>query len=307
MSVLALAVTAAESHRNPALAELDDEDRRLYARIPATIKYVDHPCFHEAGVEQELFGPGARVVRVPRWRYFPALPEDDWREPRTRIDLSPDEQTHLFLRYNYARFRLSRLLDGRRNSPGRQPPAERIVRWYRRVLGCRADLVEGNMALVVAMAKRTRILNVDFEDLISEGSLALMRSIETFDLTRGYRLSTYACRAILKSFHRLATRTSRHRRRFDSQFDPDLERSDYDERRHEMQRNDRVDDLRDVLARNRAKLTETELVVVMRRFAIGMAGGTLRDVGRTVGLTAERVRQIQHLALRKLRRVLGSM
>lgn len=306
MSVLAVAATPSRPRRDPALAGLGDEERRLHGRIPATVRYVDHPCFYEVKVEQRLFGRHARPVRVPQWRYFQELPEEGWRGPRRRVNLSPDEQTHLFLRYNYAKYRLSKLLARRPN--GRAGTrAREMVRWYRRVLAGRADLVEANMALVVAMAKRTRIPNVDFEDLISEGSLALLRSVETFDLTRGHRLSTYACRSILKSFNRLATKTSRYRRRFPKEFDPDLERSDCDERKHEMWRDDRVDDLREILARNCARLTKTELAVVMQRFSIGMAdtGGTLREVGRMVGLTAERVRQIQQLALTKLRRALN--
>ena len=162
------------------------------------------------------------------------------------------------------------------------------------------------MALVVAMAKRTRIPNVEFPELVSEGNMALLRSVDKFDVSRGFKFSTYACRAILKSFNRLATNTSRYHQHFPTEFDPELEQSDYDVEKHQMQRDDSVEALREILARNKAELSDVERTVVMERFAIGTGGKgrTLSEVGRVVGLTNERVRQIQNSALAKIRAVL---
>jgi len=308
MNVMAaVAVEGPTREKRPiSLNHPSEEDRGLHKRIPDSVKYVDHPFFGEEDVEVQLFGADAKSINVPRWRHFSQLPDENWHPPAARSSLTPDDQAYLFLRYNYAKYRLSELLADEPNGDGAARVKE-MVAWYRRVLDGRSDLVEANMALVVAMAKRTRIPNVDFEDLISEGSLALLRSIETYDLRRGFKLSTYACRSILKSFNRLATKTGRYRQRFAVEFDPDLERSDYDERKHEIQRDNTVDDLREILARNRAKLSDMELAVVMERFAIGLEGKgrTLRDVGQLVGVTAERVRQIQQFALLKLRRAMS--
>jgi len=306
MSVLAAAEVSAGQKRAIAPRRPGQEDHGLHKRIPDSVKYVDHPFFYEDDVEEHLFGADAQTIRVPRWRHFSQLPDENWHPPAARSSLTPDDQAYLFLRYNYAKYRLSDLLAGESNGDD-EARVKEMVAWYHRVLDGRSDLVEANMALVVAMAKRTRIPNVDFEDLISEGSLALLRSIETFDLRRGFKLSTYACRSILKSFNRLATKTGRYRQRFAVEFDPDLERSDYDDRKHEIQRDNSVDDLREILARNRAKLSDMELAVVMERFAIGLEGKgrTLREVGQLVGVTAERVRQIQQFALLKLRRAMS--
>jgi RNA polymerase sigma factor (sigma-70 family) len=162
------------------------------------------------------------------------------------------------------------------------------------------------MALVLAMAKRTRIPNVEFSELVSEGNMALLRSVEKFDVSRGYKFSTYACRAILKGFNRLATKTGRYRQHFPTEFDPDLERSDYDVMKHDIQRKDSIDSLRDILATNRALLSEVERTIIMERFAIVSRGKgrTLAEVGKMVGLTNERVRQIQNSALGKIRAIL---
>ena len=181
-----------------------------------------------------------------------------------------------------------------------------MVLWHERATKTRADLVRANMALVVAMAKKTGVTTVDFTDLVSEGSVALLRSVEKFDVSRGYKFSTYACRAILKGFSRLATKVGRYRQRFPTEFDPATERSDYDVNKHEIQRRNSVDAVREILASNRAHLTDVERTIVMERFAIGSAGKgrTLTEVGKMVGLTNERVRQIQKVALEKIRAVL---
>lgn len=56
----------------------------------------------------------------------------------------------------------------------------------------RARLVEGNLRLVVALGKRYRNRGVSFLDLIQEGNAGLVRAVERFDPSRGFRLSTYA-------------------------------------------------------------------------------------------------------------------
>lgn len=74
------------------------------------------------------------------------------------------------------------------------PTAER--RLARKVRdGCpkaRAELVEKNLRLVVHAAKRYRNLGVDFEELVQEGTLGLIRAAEKFDPEKGYKFSTYA-------------------------------------------------------------------------------------------------------------------
>ena len=55
----------------------------------------------------------------------------------------------------------------------------------------RETLIKANQRLVISVAKRYRGLGVPFLDLIQEGNLGLMRSIERFDPAKGNRLSTY--------------------------------------------------------------------------------------------------------------------
>ena len=72
--------------------------------------------------------------------------------------------------------------------------SERIdLEWVAEV-GARArnHLLEANLRLVVAVARRFTGRGMPFPDLIQEGNLGLIRAVEHFDYTKGYRFSTYA-------------------------------------------------------------------------------------------------------------------
>ncbi|UCE59632.1 MAG: sigma-70 family RNA polymerase sigma factor [Phycisphaerales bacterium] len=179
-------------------------------------------------------------------------------------------------------------------------PAERMT-WARRWKLVRDELVERNLGLVYTMLAEFRLRGLDYDDLRSEAMYALVRAVEGFDPWRGFRLSTYACNAIVRSLIQLARKTNTYRLRFP------VEHEDWQE---PLEKSDSQNELRDdrlhrVLKGNLCGLTHREAAVIGWRFPLdGRLGLTLGEVGEAIGLSKERVRQIQKSALTKLRGVL---
>jgi len=73
----------------------------------------------------------------------------------------------------------------------------------------RHRLIEANLRLVVSIARRYSGSGMDLEDLISEGNLGLIRTVETFDYTRGYKFSTYATWWIRQAIRRALSEKAR--------------------------------------------------------------------------------------------------
>jgi len=296
------------------LGKYSHDDREILEKVLSEpIEFVENPMFHDAKSEREVEGwfdhPEDDLISSEAR----LLPIDIFEEAEKAMTifkpLSLDQEKKLFLKLNYARYRIYKAVKSRANKPLTMAIVPELLRWRQEELKVRSQITQANIPLVLAMAKRTKLGGVDFTELISEGNMALLRSVDKFDCSRGFKFSTYACRAILKSFARVALKTNRYRGRFPVEFDPDLEKSDYLEQRREDTRVYCMDRLRDILdnAENReADLSDIEKQVLRARFAIRETESeekpmTLEEVGKVIGVTKERVRQIQNKALAKLR------
>ncbi|MDB5173365.1 MAG: putative polymerase sigma factor, partial [Phycisphaerales bacterium] len=270
--------------------------------------FMDSPIFEQKEIEKELFD----------FEKEPQLPMTSWYQP-TR-DEALDEAMHgapqlmkageeriMFLRFNFSKRKLSRLQKLIKKSGLTRKRAEDVIEWHRRFEHFREYLVRTNLALVLAMAKRTRLGDVDFAEIVSEGNMALIRAVDKFNVDRGFKFSTYACRAILKAFSRTSLKSSRHKSRFPVEFEPDMEKSDWSDRRRDAVEEDCIDELKAIVNRNLADLSQVEETVIRRRFNWEQNQDTpltLEEVGQIIGVTKERVRQIQNKALAKIRNVM---
>ena len=295
----------------PVIRALPAEDQVLLVTLLSEpTDFVPHPDFDKPDIEKDLFGETAKLVHrtATRFLQLPDATSDAVLSGERLPALSYDKERHLFQRFNYARLRVAAILGQHAGKQLGVGAMRRLLAWGHHVLWTRSVIVRANMPLVLAMAKRTRLSNIDFNEMISEGNMALLRSVEKFDCGRGFKFSTYSCRAILKSFSRVAMRASRYRGQFPTEFDPAMERSDEVEKRRLTVEEDCVDELKQILIRNLAGLSNVEARVIRERFAIGPSETglprgpkTLEQVGLVIGVTKERVRQIQNKALKKIR------
>ena len=185
---------------------------------------------------------------------------------------------------------------------GRRPilPSERAL-WANRWKLIRDHIVQQNVGLVYATLTRFQPRQADWDDFRSEAFLALVRAVEGFNPWRGFRFSTYACSAIMRSLVHASKKVSRQRLRFPMELDVEREVAEPEDAGAELY----LDRLRHVLHANLGELTERESKVLARRFPMdGESRLTLEEIGDDFGLSKERVRQIQRAALTKLRTVL---
>lgn len=303
--------------------EMSGSPQQLSPRDQTILKQVMHgkyecvynDLFEDELAEKKIFEQAPPVARPDTSWYHPVM-EDLGSRGRSvgSVLLTAAEERALFLQFNYCRWRVCQIKEQLKKGPMRLEPARQLLHWYRRAEAYRDQIAQTNLALVLAMAKRTRMSEVDFAELVSEGNMALLRAVDKFDVARGFKFSTYACRAILKAFSRSGVKLSKYRQMFPTDFNPKLEKSDFYDRKRAEHEDECVDEIRCILKDNRAELTDIEQEVIQHRFNLKKTEQerrdaqplTLEQVGKIIGVTKERVRQIQNKALEKIRQTLES-
>lgn len=304
----------AQKPKSSVRRRLSNEDQKLLNHIMSSEQdFIDSPAFYEPDAFQKIYSEAPDIQKPDTTWYHPVM--DDLSTARNRtvksaqqVILTGAEEKVLFHQFNYARYCIWKVQQEVWSTPARQPTPEQeseILRWFRLADRVREQIAETNLALVLAMAKRTRMSEVDFADLVSEGNMALLRAVDKFDAGRGYKFSTYACRAILKAFSRQGMKLSKYRQRFPTDFDPKLERSNFLEVKRDSFEKDAAEEVKRIVLENRCDLTDVERTVIEHRF--GLESGelekpmTLEQVGQIIGVTKERVRQIQNKAMEKIK------
>lgn len=275
------------------------------AEAKAEISFVAHSSFVLSGTEESLWGADSPSIVVVPFNLALEVEDGSLADARPGKRLSGIEEQTLFLRFNYAKYRMAKLLSPRSRLAPRQR-ARDLSLWRRRAAVVQAAIANANMALVPAMTRYVHGTSLELSEMTSEGYMALLRCIDKFDVSRGFKFSTYACRAIIAQFRRMALRASRRRERAGLDVDVTLESHDASDRRHEDQRENAVDALQEVIRKNLADLTADELTVLRRRFLAPSETGTatLAQVGKAMNLSPERVRQMEKSSLVKVRAAL---
>jgi RNA polymerase primary sigma factor len=282
-------------------------EERARQLLEEPIEYMASPDFEKPDADERILG-GAEAAKHEKKSPTPpkGLPIYLKTLYKTPL-LSRDQEQVLFRRYNYLKFKAAGVRERVKGS--RSPRVEDIAEIERlmdEANRVKNQIIQANLRLVVNIAKRHVGPQANFFELISDGNMSLMRAVEKFDYTRGFKFSTYASWAIMKNFARSVPQEGVRRDRFMTGRDELLEMSH--DLRFEGEDSYHEPDIsvRQNIERVLSELEEREREIVMRRFGLGDQAGpqTLEEVGKHFGVTKERIRQIETRALTKLRGLL---
>ncbi len=220
----------------------------------------------------------------------------------TQDPLSAEEETATFRRYNYCKFRLAGLQQQLRRSASVEL-VERATAWAAKVDALRSRLIETNLRLTVSVASRHMRYGASLEEMASEGNLVLLRAIEKFDYTRGFKFSTYATWAIMKLYARLVPLWESRRRHQVTGCEEILKTASAPEQAAAAMDQQMVGGLVQQLL---GSLSRRERKIIQWHY--GMPEGTparsLTEIARKFGVSKERIRQIEARGLSKLKAML---
>ena len=247
------------------------------------------------------------------------LPVLDWgplKKPRLPAGLPPylaslyevplltrEQEVHLFRKMNYLKHKAAKLRSQLDLSAPKSSLMDQIEKLYETAVVTKNQIIRANLRLVVSIAKRHVAPAENFFELVSDGNMSLIRAVEKFDYSRGNKFSTYASWAIMKNFARTIPDENRHRDRFRTSHGEmfsateDARSDQYEQESAQSQRENQV-------TRILHRLDEREQQIIISRFGLnrGHEPLTLKQVGAEMGVTKERIRQIEARALSKLRR-----
>ncbi|MBI5864535.1 MAG: sigma-70 family RNA polymerase sigma factor [Planctomycetes bacterium] len=279
-------------------------EMRLREMKAQTIEFVHSPDFEAPTADADIlehsaarspYDGSATTRRVPT--DLPAYLQELFRYPL----LSPYGERALFRKLNYLRYKAKTLRDSLEPGVATAEQVDEVERLLTDAAEVKNQITQSNLRLVVSIAKRHFSTSQDFFELVSDGNVSLMRAIDKFDFTRGFKFSTYGSWAIIRNFARSMPEERSRQERYQTGRDELLDTAsalDFEEAENET-----LPAVRSTVERMLASLDERDRGILRQRFGLDAGGepATLEQIGQRFGVSKERIRQLEARAIAKLR------
>lgn len=297
----------------PEIKSVEDLTVAVKTHLSQEIDFMGNADFSETSIEQSLF-TDERLLPISSEELqrvkTPDLPAHLARLCETKL-LTPAEEVETFRRMNFLRYKANQLrAELKENESSDSAKLQLANSWVLRRIEAllkasdwyRDRLVKSNMRLVISIVKKFVNGHNGFDDLLSDGIIALMRAVDKFDVGLGYRFSTYATQVVRRNSYRRVMEKQKERQRVTlSVHDPGIDISD--EHRSSGMSEARWEALRGRLSTMLDKLDRREKLIIRARFSLGGHRNvqTLQKLADRLGVSKERIRQLEKRALDKLR------
>lgn len=284
------------------------------AALRQEIGFITNPFFAEPDAAKQIFSEPLNLAPAQAEAAIAAvrkagsdLPIHLSRLCEAKL-LTPDQESLLFKRMNFLRYQAAThraQLDVAAPSAARLELVNRLLAladWHR------DRIVEANTRLVFSIVKKFINANNAFDDLLSDGIVALIRAVEKFDYDRGFRFSTYATQVVRRNAYRQVVQKQQERVKMVGGIE-ELNIDLSDEDRGSAISETRWHELRSRLSLLLDELDRREKFIIRARFSLGSHRRvhTLQALADRLGVSKERVRQLERRAMDKLRAMAGEV
>ncbi len=173
----------------------------------------------------------------------------------------------------------------------------------------RNKLIEHNLRLVVFLAKKYENTNIDLEDLVSIGSIGLIKGVNTYRLDKNIKLATYASRCIDNEILMYLRKTKR--KKSEVSFEASLS---FDSEGNELHLEDVLGTEKDIVTKNLdeeldKKILNTEInklnkrdkeIMTLRYGLNGKEELTQKEVAELLGISQSYISRIEKKVIKKL-------
>jgi RNA polymerase sigma factor (sigma-70 family) len=286
-------------------------EMRAQRLLERPIRYVHNPQFDLPNADEQIVNSAAgedlaaehasgELAHAEMPKNLPPYLKALYEVPLLSAELERD----LFRLYNYLKYKADKLRAKLDLNRIRTSQLREIEQLLLQANMAKNKIVRANLRLVVSIAKKHVGGAQNLFELISDGNVSLMMAVEKFDYSRGNRFSTYASWAIIRNFARSVPRERYQLDRFATGHDGILDIA------AGMQTYDPNDfnpsELRESIDAVLAQLSPRERAILIEHYGLDDRGQpvTFDQLGRHMGISKERVRQIEIQALKKLRSIL---